>query len=100
MFVKVIRSTVKPDSWDKVRELDQRWQAEQAPKAPGFRGSYMLREKNRPNGCIFVVLFENEELARQNSARPDTNQWFKMMSDLMDGQPEFIDTEVARPYMM
>src|SRR5262245_40242616 len=100
MFVQLIRSTVKPNSWDKVIELDKRCEAEPAPKAPGFKGAYILREKNRPNGAIFVVLFENEELARQDSNRPETNEWFKMMSELMEGQPEFIDTEVARSYMM
>ena len=100
MFVQVIRCTVKAGSWDKVMELDRRWEVEQAPKAPGFKGSYILREKNRPNGCLFVVLFENEELARQNSNRPDTNKWFQMMTELMEGQPEFIDTEIARSYLL
>ena len=45
MFAQVIRCRVKPDAWDQLRALDERWQAEQAPIAPGFKGSYILRER-------------------------------------------------------
>jgi len=100
MFAQVIRFKVKPDPWDRLEEFDRRWQAEQAPIAPGFKGSYMLREKNSPNGCTFVVLFENQQLAQQNSDRPETNAWYRQMLELIDGQPEFIDTEVVRSYLM
>lgn len=100
MFAQVIRCKVKPDAWDRFEEFDRRWQAEQAPIAPGFKGSYMLREKNSPNGCTLVVLFENQQLAQQNSDRPDTNAWYRQMLELIDGQPEFIDAEVVRSYLM
>jgi heme-degrading monooxygenase HmoA len=99
MFAQIIRSTVKPNAWPQIEELDRRWQDEQAPNAPGFKGSYLLRE-NDPNRCMFVVLFESRELAQQNSDRPDTNRWYKMMLELMEGQPEFIDTEVVRSYLL
>ena len=99
MFAQVIRYNVKPGSWDAVEELDKRWQAEQAPKAPGFKGVYLLREKESPNACIEVVLFESEQLAKQNSDRPETNQFYQSMLKLIDGEPEFINTEVVRSYL-
>ncbi len=95
MFAQLIRFRTKPDAWDRLRALDERWQREQAPVAPGFKGSYMLREKDSPNGCIQVVLFENEQLAQQNSNRPETNQYYGEMLQLIEGEPEFIDTEVV-----
>ena len=100
MFVQVIRYNVKPDAWGKMEEMFRRWQREQAPKAPGFKGEYLLREKGSPNGCIAVVLFENEQLARQNSERPETNQFHREMLQLIEGEPQFIDTEVVQSYLI
>ena len=100
MFAQIIRFNAKPDAWEKLEEFDRRWQAEQAPIAPGFKGSYMLREKDSANGCTLVVLFESAELAQQNSDRPETNQWYRQMLALIDGEPEFIDAEVVRSYLL
>jgi hypothetical protein len=100
MFVQLIRCKLRPGGWEKVQELMHRWQAEQASKAPGFKGEYVLREKSSPSACTMVVLFESEQLARQNSERPETNQFYQEMLTVMDGQPEFIDTEVVHSYLM
>ncbi len=100
MFVQVIRCKVKPDSWPRLEELSRRWQADQAPKAPGFKGEYMLRGSRSPNDCIMVVLFENAQLAQQNSNRPETNQFYQELIKLVDGEPEFVDTEVVHSYLM
>ena len=59
---ELIRVRVKPDAWDRFRALDERWQREQAPIAPDFKGSYILRELDSPNGCVMIVLFESREL--------------------------------------
>ena len=99
MFAQLIRVRVKPDAWDRFRVLDERWQREQAPIAPGFKGSYILRELDSPNGCLMVVLFESQELAQRNSDRPETNQWYQGLLELIEGEPEFIATEVFRSYL-
>jgi hypothetical protein len=99
MFAQLIRIKVKPDAWDRFRALDERWQREQAPIAPGFKGSYILRDVDAPDNCIMVVLFESQELAAQNSARSETNQWYQWMLELIEGEPEFIGTDVFRSYL-
>lgn len=99
MFAQLIRIRVKPDGWDRLRALDERWQQEQAPIAPGFKGSYILRELESTGGCIMVVLFESRELAQQNSDRPDTNAWYRQLLTLIEGEPEFIGAEVFRSYL-
>ena len=99
MFAQLIRVRVKPDAWDRLRAQDERWQQEQAPIAPGFKGSYLLRELDRPDHCIMVVLFESRELAQQNSDRPETNQWYQQLLTLIEGEPEFIQTEAFRSYL-
>jgi hypothetical protein len=100
MFVQLIRFKVKPDAWDQLRGLDERWQREQAPVAPGFKGAYILREVESTGSCIMAVLFESQELARQNSDRSATNEWFQQLLTLIDGEPEFIATEVFRSYLL
>jgi quinol monooxygenase YgiN len=99
MFVQVIRVTVKPDGWDGLRALDERWEREQAPIAPGFIGSYILREIDSPNHALLAVLFESQALAQQNSDRPETNAWYRELLTLIEGEPEFIGTEVVRSYL-
>ena len=79
--------------------LDERGQAEQAPLAPGFKGSYILREQESSNDCMMVVLFESQELAQQNSNRPETNQGEREPLTLFEGEPEFITTDVFRSYL-
>ena len=95
MFVQLIRCRVKPGGWEGLEAIARRWEQEQAGIAPGFRGEYVLREKGDPNRCTVVVLFENEELARQNSARPETDQYFREWMRHVEGEPEFVDAEVV-----
>ena len=100
MFALVMRFTLKPGSWSAWEEFDRRWETQQAPKAPGFKGSYILREKSAPDRCIMVVLFESEQMARQNSQRPETNQWYQEALQLTEGEIEFIDTDVVKWYLL
>ena len=99
MFAQLIRFTVKPDAWERLRAVDEAWQREQAPVAPGFKGSYILRELESQGGCIMVVLFESRELAQRNSDRPETNEWYRQLLTLIEGEPQFIGAEVFRSYL-
>ena len=94
MFAQVIRFKLKPDAWDKLRELDERYEREEGARAPGFRGGYLLREQGSSDHGLMVVFFENQQLARQNSERPETDRWSRELRQLTEGEPEFIDTDV------
>jgi hypothetical protein len=52
-------------------------------------------ESSDPDRCTVVVLFEDEELARQNSARPESDQFFREWMRRVDGEPEFVDADVV-----
>ena len=47
-----------------------------------------------------VVMFENEELARQNSDRPETNEYYREFLSFIEGEPEFIDAEAIHHYLL
>ncbi len=98
MFVQVIRGKAKPGRMETLLEISRRWGREQAEIAPGFKADYLLREKGDPDRFIAVVLFENEELARQNSERPETNQWAREYAENVEGELEYIDTEEVYSY--
>jgi heme-degrading monooxygenase HmoA len=100
MFVQVIRYQLKAGQEEAARRLWNQWRDEQAPQAPGFKGAYLLREKQAPNRYLEVVLFENEQLAQQNSNRPETNQFSQSLMQLCEGDLEFIDTEQVDSYLM
>ena len=38
MFVQLIRCKIKPGQWGTIEEISRRWQREQVPVAPGFKG--------------------------------------------------------------
>ncbi len=99
MFMQLIRVRVRPDAWDKLGALDERWEKEQASIAPGFRGTTILREIDAPDRAILTVLFESRELAQRNSDRPETNAWYRELLTLVEGEPEFIGTDVFRSYL-
>lgn len=98
MFVQVIRGKAKPGRFEKLLELSRRWEREQARVAPGYRGEYILREKGDPDRFVVVALFENEELARQNSNRPETNEYYREYVYNVEGELEIVDTEEAYSY--
>ena len=100
MFGLVMRFTLKPNGWAAWEAFDRRWETQQAPRAPGFKGSYILREQKAPDRCIMLVLFESEASARQNSERPETQQWYQEALQLVEGEIEFIDTDVAKSYLL
>lgn len=100
MFAQVIRFTLKADALQGFLDLDRRWETDQASIAPGFKGSYVLREQDTPNRCMMVVLFDSRDLAQQNSDRPETGQWYGQLLQLVEGEPEFIGTDVVNSYLI
>ena len=46
------------------------------------------------------MLFEDEQLAQQNSNRPETNQYYREMLQLIEGEPQFVDAEVVHSYLV
>lgn len=100
MFVQIVRCKVKPGAWDQVEAWMRRWQTEEADKSPGYRGEYLLREKDAPDACIFVALFDDEAAAKRASDSPATNAYYHELMQLVEGTPEYISTEVVHHYLL
>jgi len=85
MFVQVIQGSVA-DAESVRRQLDK-WKSEVAAGAEGWLGSTSgVTEDGR---LIAVVRFESEELAQQNSDRPEQSAWWEGMAALFTDEPVF-----------
>jgi hypothetical protein len=85
MFVQVIQGKVSDAA--KVKETVDRWEQEVRPGAIGYLGSTGGVTEN--GDLIVVARFENEDLARQNSDRPEQGAFWSEMESLFTEPPTF-----------
>jgi hypothetical protein len=89
MFVQVIQGQVT-DAEQAHAALD-RWVEEQAPNATGWLGTTAgVTDDGR---FIALARFDSAEAARQNSADPAQDAWWKDFSANLDGEAEFHDSD-------
>jgi len=88
MFVQVIQGRVTDA--DRLHMAFDRWEQELADGAIGWLGaSEGVTDDGR---FIAVVRFESEEAARQNSQRPEQDQWWREVSALFAEPVTFHDS--------
>jgi hypothetical protein len=91
VFVQIIQGKVDDASAMKAA-LDQ-WVSELAAGATGWLGS--TAGATDDGTFLIVARFDNEQAARQNSNRPEQDQWWSETSQLFRGEPTFAEsTEV------
>ena len=89
MFIQIIQGT--STRHDEIRALAERWRDELGPTAPGWLGgTFGFTDDNMFLG---IVRFESREAAMANSDRPEQAAWAEEMNALMDGQPEYHDSD-------
>src|SRR4051812_42967990 len=88
MFVQVLQGQVGDPA--ALRRAIDRWVAEVSPGAIGWLGSTGgVTDDGR---FIALIRFESADAARQNSERPEQDQWWKETSELFAGEPTFHDS--------
>lgn len=80
---------------DEMVALSKRFREEHGSAAPGFRGTKILRDRERANSYMVIAEFDSYELAMENSNRPETDAFAKEMSELSDGPPVFGNYDVV-----
>jgi hypothetical protein len=99
MFVQLVHCRVKPGAWPRVEAWLRRWQAEEAPGAVGYKGEYLLRERDDSQGCWFVALFEDAAAAQRVSDSPTTTAYYHELLTLLEEEPTFTNTDVVHQYL-
>jgi hypothetical protein len=93
MFVQVIEGRVQDAA--ALRAAIDEWVQQLAPGASGWLGSTGgVTDDGR---AIALVRFESEQSARENSARPEQDQWWAQTAKLFDGEPTFSESSDVTP---
>ena len=88
MFVQVIEGRVQDAA--ALRAAIDEWFQQVAPGATGWLGSTGgVTDDGR---AIALVRFESEQAARENSDRPEQDQWWAQTAKLFDGEPTFSES--------
>lgn len=87
--------TVRTSDAQRLRELIDGWHRDQHGVAPGYEGARVLADRERPDHWLIEVDFSSEEEARRNNDRPETQAWSDGLRELVDGEPEYRDFELA-----
>jgi hypothetical protein len=89
MFVQVIEGKVSDPA--AVKALVDRWVADLSSGANGWLGT--TAGVTSSGQMVALVRFEDEAAARRNSDRPEQGAWWAEMSELIDGDPVFRDSD-------
>lgn len=87
MFIQIIQGRCSRE--DEMHQALDQWRTDCVPGAEGWLGAtYGFTDDQM---FIAVVRFENEEMARRNSDRPEQTAWWRSTEQLFDGPVEFHD---------
>ena len=67
--------------------------------AKPLRGTVTV-DQDRPGYYLSIVEFESAEAAMEASSRPETQEFFGRLSELMDGPPKFYNLAVVETWEM
>jgi hypothetical protein len=95
MFMQVVRGKVKDEA--ALRQRMDQWQSEVKPGAIGYLGSTAGFLDD--GSAVILARFESEELASQNSDRPEQGAWWAETAKSFDGEPEFINVTDVEPWL-
>jgi hypothetical protein len=63
-------------------------------------GGTVTADRDRPGFYLSLVEFDSYEDASEASNRPETQDFFRRLSELMDGPPKFYNLDVVEAWRM
>lgn len=87
--------TVKANSADTLINLLEEWHRDQKGAAPGYEASRLLADQDRPGRYVVEVDFADEDGARRNNDRAETQAWAQKLQQAAEGDPEYANYTVA-----
>jgi quinol monooxygenase YgiN len=94
MYVQIIQGRLKSkDGWQTIKGMIETWDRDESKRAPGYISGDWLQDRSDPLHVVAVVRFESAEKAQQNSNRPETNQFYQRMLEILESPPKFLDCD-------
>ncbi|WP_424347659.1 hypothetical protein [Kocuria sp. CH-021] len=91
-FVQLIEyTTSRPEE---VAEVLADWQQSSQGKRTARR-VLSAKDRNDPKRFVEIVFFDSYESAMENSQLPETQEYARKLTELMDGEPVFRDLDVV-----
>ena len=98
MWMQIIKTHLKPGNDAELDVLMDHFKAAERPNS-GLVRSTATRDQKDPNTIYMIVTFESEAKARAREQDPsreaDLEPARKLMAEIFDAPPEFIDLEVV-----
>src|ERR1700754_5290038 len=92
-FIQII--DYETDRPDEMKALGQSRMAQMGEQPPGFRLS-ITQDRDNPKRYVTIVEFPSYEVAMENSARPETDDFAKQMAALCTSGPTFSNLDVQQ----
>ena len=92
MWAQLIKMRVKEGAADRLLAINQQWE-EQVGRGTdsGWLRSLIFRSAGDPEEWYEVTYFESEEKARANERSQRHLELLGQMTQLIDGEPEYVD---------
>jgi quinol monooxygenase YgiN len=102
MWAQLITTRLKPGKEAELPRLVEQLRAVEQPGSGLIRSTIMSDEKDPGRVCMMVV-FENQEKAREREQDPRRQEGLasarQTMAEIFDGPPEFTDLTVVDEYL-
>ena len=99
MWAQLIKMRVKPGKEQDLPSLFEQLDASEQPGS-GLLRTMAMQDQNDPSQVYALVVFESEEKAREREQDPRRQEALASaqatMTEVFDGQPEFVDLTVMR----
>ena len=91
-FIQIIECrTSKPDE---LEALEDEWRAATEGKRT-LRHSYLTQDRNDPERYLIIAIFDSYESAMVNSNLPETAEFGRKQSELLDEPMGFTDLDIV-----
>ena len=94
-FVQIIDMRTK--NVDEIQNLEREWEKATEGKRT-LRRSIIGRDRNDPNHYLVLAFFDSYESAMTNSNLPETTEFGRKQSALLDGPMQFTDLDVIEDH--
>lgn len=93
MWAQLIKARVKPEAMDGASGILEEVRS-RIRQRPGLVRQIVMENQRDPEEIYTLLVFENEEVAREGERSPEQQEFAKRLASLNLGQPEFVDLNV------
>ncbi len=101
MWAQLITTRLKAGREGDLARLEEQIQKAEQPDS-GLVRSFMLQDQKDPSRAYMLIIFESEEKARARESDPRRQEGLqaarKIMAEIFEGAPEFVDLTVVEEF--